>query len=498
MHSALIAPTPDPVPWVTAQMTRAGVFDTTTSDARRVKGALDVLTRSVSALQDEGTPYRVVLDKAVATAGTDNRNRLVQVGSKPLYDTSLTTGQQAAVLLGLVLHEVGHIRYARDYPAALRRYGIEQTGAVGAISNLAADHHNEAEAMRLFPGLAHAVEVTMWWVSRSIGDPVIDLSADISHRVNAAIAATRYPWRVDWDASPDLREWADWWTEWAGRAEREGKPKQHADLVAEAMAKVRDLPDPEPEPEPADDGDDETPTTDPDDTDDDPQDGPTGDDDGPEGDDGDGDDGDDTDDGDDDTGSESGDDEGTDEGDPEDGTDDGTDGDDDGDPKGEGDDDGDDADDGDDPTDDTGTGDAPDWSDDPTDTDDGDPSDGAEGDPDDGDDDGPTDSTGDGDDGEPGDGQDKAGDPDSDTGATGTPTDIDRLNEDGDDIEEACAAKAARDDGEDDFLQGQVESILASERLAQGVRRYHHSSSKYDTAGRTTVIARKARRGFTF
>lgn len=493
MHTNLINVPPDPIPWVTDQMARAGVFSHA-DDAQRMKAALDVLTRNVSALHDDEGQYRVALSK-MATAATNVRERIVQIGSKPLNDDTLTDGQKAAVLMGLVLHEVGHIRWSRNYSAALKKYGTERTGAVAAISNLTADHHNEYAAMDLFPGLAYAVEVTMWWVSRTMPAGEIDLTS-VGGRCNAAIAVTRYPWLHDWDTEP---EWRDWWTDWAGRAEKQGKPKQHVDLVNEAMAKVRDLPEEpgdEPGEEPGEDptGGDPSPGGEPGEPDDDDPDGDP----------------------------EEGDDEGDDET-PTQPTDDGdepTDDDEPGDdPTGSGDDDGDDADDDGDDTedgdgDDDGKGEAPappsEDGDDADDGDDGDPSDETgDGDPgdeptdDDGDDaDDPTDE---------GEGTDAAKPQDDETGTTGE-TDKDPTDESGDDIDEPCASKAARDD-DDDEMQQAIDGLLAKERLAAGARRYHHSTSKYGKGaidkygdlipnsksdGRLTVIARKRGKGFTF
>jgi hypothetical protein len=254
--AALIVPPPappdDPIPWFTERLRRAGGFAPIGADGSRVRrdgdsiaAVLTVLTQAVAALHDDDHPYRVVFNKASASAGTDLEGKMVEVGSKPLSDPALTDGQMAAVMAGLVLHEVGHICYSRQYTGSVNRAfgGAENvTGAIRTLSNLAADCHDEAAAMALFPGLAPAIAVTLWWVSgkgeaeRRLCSEALQRSA--VDRVNLAIAATRYPWQVEWDTVEAL-EWLDWWTDWARRAHDAGEPKEHAAMVVEAIAKVR-------------------------------------------------------------------------------------------------------------------------------------------------------------------------------------------------------------------------------------------------------------------
>lgn len=442
MHLQPQPPSADPLPWVTAQMRRGRVFDRRLSDATRMRAALDVLTRNVSALHDDH-PYRVVLSKSLSTAGTAYRERLVIVGSKPLYDDDLTEGQQAAVVMGLVLHEVGHVRWGREYDDALERSPVGNSKVVGSISNLAADMHNERAAMDLFPGLAHAVEVAMWWVDKQQPRMDIDLTT-VAGRCNAALAAARYPWTVDWSGHPD---WLATWTDWARRAEQSGSPKQHVAIVSEALDIIRDLPDPEPqaqqddpdgEPEPGDDGDS-----------DDTGDGDTG-----HGDD-DGDDADDTD------GDGSGPADGEDADDAEDG--------DDGQPGGEpGNEPGDEQD-----GDGAGEGAGDDDSDEPGEP--GEPGEGDDGDADDG--------TG----GEPtGDGEP------SEQGGTGGMSG-DPYDEDSDDVRDACATHTAHDE-RDEQVQDAIDGILLSERTSGTTYTYRHNTSVY--SHRKVVVAKKTASGY--
>jgi hypothetical protein len=162
-----------------------------------------------------------------------------------MNDGDLTDGQKAAVMAGLALHEIGHIRYARQYSAAVTRlFGAGNvTGAIRTLSNLAADLHDERKACEVFPGLAPAVAVTLWWVGNKGALDGRDVSTMITksaaERVNAAIVATRYPWVVSWD-SPTATEWFDWWDEWATRAAQAEKPKDHALIVQEAIEKIRE------------------------------------------------------------------------------------------------------------------------------------------------------------------------------------------------------------------------------------------------------------------
>lgn len=275
-----IQPTDDPLPWITSVMRKQGVFIThiereqygdweqvtdqfgspvwrrPSRETRRMTGAaasglLTVLTQAVSALHDDAKAYTVVLSASAATAGTLLEKKVVQVGSKPMNDETLTDGQKAAVMAGLALHEVGHIRYARQNGAAVTRlFGADKvTGAIRTISNLAADMHDEALACEVFPGLAPAVAVTLWWVGNKgqLDGRDVDemLVTSAIARVNAAILATRYPWQVEWDTTA-AKDWLDWWTEWGERATKVERPKEHAEIVQEGIEKIRDF---EPEPQ---------------------------------------------------------------------------------------------------------------------------------------------------------------------------------------------------------------------------------------------------------
>jgi hypothetical protein len=273
----MYTPTANPLPWVTDRLRRAGAFDKVTEDVEgdwvrddstgkwvrpktsrtRVSNdaavaTLDILTQTVSALHDDAKTYAVVLSKTAATAGTLLERKVVEVGSKPMSDDTLTDGQKAAIMAGLALHEVGHIRYGRMWAGAVkRRFPEGVTGAISALSNLAADVHDEAHVMNDFPGLAPAIDVTLWYVGGK--DEVKPRSAtqglneSAQQRVNLAIAAVRYDWTVAWDSN-SAREWLDWWRDWATRAYAADAPKQHAEVVAEAIAKVRAF-DPDPKPE---------------------------------------------------------------------------------------------------------------------------------------------------------------------------------------------------------------------------------------------------------
>ena len=445
MHTQTIQPTADPLPWVTAQMDRGRVFDKRLVDATRMRAALDVLTANVAALHDSH-PYRVVLSKALSTAGTAYAERLVLVGSKPLYDDDLTNGQQAAVVMGLVLHEVGHVRWASEYDAALAASPVGNSKLVGSVSNLAADMHNERAAMDLFPGLAHAVEVAMWWVDKHQPDVTLDLTT-VAGRANAALAACRYPWRMPADTPP---EWLATWADWAERAEQAGEPDEHVAIVTEALGIIRDIPETPTPPDPED------PTE--------PPEGPTGPSDDEDPDEDPDDEGGDTEGGDDPTDTEDGDDE---------------------------------------PDDQPGGGNDPDDGDDGDDTDDGDDDggsdggdDGDDGDSDEGGDPAPGDEDGDdGDDGsdggESGDDGQTSEDPTGSTG--GGDEDADPYDEDSDDIQDACSNHAAHGE-RDERIQSDIERTMLSERTSGTTYIYRHSTSYYDE--RKVVVARKTSRGF--
>jgi hypothetical protein len=273
-------PTADPLPWLTSVMSARGVFITMTTweqygdweydedegiwrrpkrQITRLTGVaaaalLEVLTDAVSALHDDDKTYAVVLNAKNASASTTLERRLVEVGTKPLHDETLTHGQRAAVLGALALHEVGHIVFSREYAAAITRlFGRENvTGAIRGLSNLAADLHDEAAIVSKFPGLGEAIPVLNWWLGGGVNTttaPATEvLVRSAADRVNLAIAACMYPWTVDWD-SAEAVEWLDWWTDWAKRARAAGQPKVHAEVVKEAIEKVREANAPTSRPE---------------------------------------------------------------------------------------------------------------------------------------------------------------------------------------------------------------------------------------------------------
>jgi hypothetical protein len=211
-----------------------------------VVALLDILTETVSALHDDAKPYRVILSERSASAATALEAKLVEIGSKPWRDDDLTEGQRAAVMAGLALHEVGHIRFSQQYTRALNaQFGTQNiTNAIRTLSNLAADCHDELAARRLFPGLSDAIRPVLWWCGdkgmRRFDAYEADemLTRSIADRVNLAIAAVRYPWQVDW-SSPDGQTWMTWWTAWGKRAQSYVRPKDHAAIVQEAIDYVR-------------------------------------------------------------------------------------------------------------------------------------------------------------------------------------------------------------------------------------------------------------------
>ena len=243
-------PADDPVPWVTERMRKAGAFAKPDPlglfPAHAVVALLDILTETVSALHDDAKPYRVILSQHSASAATALNAKLVEIGSKPWRDRDLTDGQKAAIMVGLALHEVGHIRFAQNNTRALNaQFGSANvTPAIMTLSNLASDHHDERAARDLFPGLSDAIRPVMWWVGdkgmRSYDWRDVDakLNESIAERVNLAIAATRYPWQCEW-TSGDGRTWLAWWADWAKRATLTRRPKDHALIVQEAIDKVR-------------------------------------------------------------------------------------------------------------------------------------------------------------------------------------------------------------------------------------------------------------------
>lgn len=239
-RTAAPIPTPskDPVPWVTTRLRGTGIAG---GPANRMDGEtaarlLDVLTSSVAALQDDTHPYRVVLSSG-GTAATDLANRIVQVSAEAMFDVDLTPGQRASILMGLVLHEVGHIRYHRDtLPLVQATFG-QPTRALSSISNIAADLHDERLAKQAFPGAADCVGVTLWYVGGKGQKARRSLDAALTTyagRINALVGITRYPFNVVVD-TPAAERFARWARAWARRCERSHTAAAHVARIREAL-----------------------------------------------------------------------------------------------------------------------------------------------------------------------------------------------------------------------------------------------------------------------
>lgn len=84
--TAIPTPSKNPVPWITTDLREAGLLrDVTGIDGERAARLLQILTTAVSALHDDGHPYRVVLH-STGTAATDLQNRIVQVSTSAMVD----------------------------------------------------------------------------------------------------------------------------------------------------------------------------------------------------------------------------------------------------------------------------------------------------------------------------------------------------------------------------------------------------------------------------
>jgi hypothetical protein len=259
-------PSADPVPWVTRKYTRPGAlpFDPTATDGgeewtHTAKVLTDVVATMVTGWHDDVVPYRVRFGKH-RTGSTDLTAKDVLLGTRPLTAKGLTIGQRAAILTGLVYHEVGHIRYSRPFAQAFadawRPFHPERDIA-HLVANYGDDVVIERKMARDLPGFAPCLPVLAWWMGQeqreAAADPRVLDPTTLKGRTNIMLAAIRFPWLVDWDAR-GWRTEGTWWTDWVERHALASDGVAYVASVADALDHLKaDLPVQPPEPK-GDDG----------------------------------------------------------------------------------------------------------------------------------------------------------------------------------------------------------------------------------------------------
>lgn len=283
MFPAPKVPEDNPVPWLTDLWKRSGCFGVDSAialqlltdkvaqqGAAAVEGSaafapevltlsaiLDTVKSTVTGLHDTADVYNVVFEK-INTAGTDFHGKSVVVGVKPLMDTGLTEGQRAAIIVGAILHEDGHINDTQPFRAAVQRKWPQthpDFALAHEVSNIGEDNRIEHKQLDRYNGLRDALATAMWYFAKNQAEGLLaqgftmPVTVDLATprgRKNALLLAVRYPWQGDWS---NAQEALDFLLPWRDSMVNCVTPKEHVRLTGEAVDWIRSAPQPNEQPE---------------------------------------------------------------------------------------------------------------------------------------------------------------------------------------------------------------------------------------------------------
>ena len=184
----------------------------------RLEHAARVVQTFVDALSGENSNYSVGISATASTAATNLKDRTVVLPAKVILDESLSDMEAASLMVGYVMHEIGHIRHDDDLDQRLRSDADPVvTNALDRFNSLSVilrENRVEAGATRAFPGYGGVFQPLLRWVSRETADG----SKPPQDALGFAIAATRYPFRFDWSDPKHAAE-AAWWVGWRDRSQ---------------------------------------------------------------------------------------------------------------------------------------------------------------------------------------------------------------------------------------------------------------------------------------
>ena len=166
----------------------------------------------VDALAGSAEGFTVGIDAHAQTASTDFNAKSVKLPASVILDPTIDEDDAAALMVGFVAHEIGHIRHDSNLYAALKN----DSGA-GFLHQSAANLLRESRVERgfteAFPGFGDLFGPMLRFVSREVPDGSTPPMADLER---FALAATRYPFRFDW-SNPVAADERDWWQSWVAR-----------------------------------------------------------------------------------------------------------------------------------------------------------------------------------------------------------------------------------------------------------------------------------------
>lgn len=261
-------PGQNPLPWLTDVWNSGGCFATPVGLALSANGGkvireagafspevealtamIDTVRSTVAGLSDDPTHVYNVEFVGDGIGATSWERRLVSIGSKALTSGE-SQGRVAAIMSGIALHEVMHIRISQTHNKGLERvYGKadptnEAYLKAHSVGNTIDDVFGESIAAKEFPGLAPAIDVAMWFVwenekreftAKGGVLPSIPSFGDPKERAHMFLTGMRYPWAVDWSTAEAeytmIREWHN-----RALALKVGDNRDYLALVADVLA----------------------------------------------------------------------------------------------------------------------------------------------------------------------------------------------------------------------------------------------------------------------
>jgi hypothetical protein len=220
-------------------------------DLEDIAEVLEATQRVVDTLTPPWGGRYIVALKDATTAVTDFQAKTIVITAKPIYDSTLTQGQCAEVLVGLTAHEIGHTIFdGLDWALAVRDRNPHP--AYSRLSNLLADHRLEARMATRFPMIGPSFGIMLRWVAKfyKYGEAKAVRATPTMKgpaRFDFAVAAVRYPWGVKWSADAATRAERRRWREWADEYTQGDTLEEHLAGLDVAFAWLMDPATPEPE-----------------------------------------------------------------------------------------------------------------------------------------------------------------------------------------------------------------------------------------------------------
>lgn len=214
--------------------------------------ALKAVQTIVAALASPtGGRYTAVFDDSASQMGQRyERQRLIKITPKPLFDDDLRMVEACTILTGLATHEIAHTHLS-DLTHAVLNDHFPGSQTARTIGNLLDDVRGDAFLRRRFPGVAFAIRPTAAYVAKVSGaadaPPMRYVQTlPVAAQLGFGINSVRYAGSFRWVGDALTREMRAAWQEWALAHSR---AETGEEVLAAIVAGIALIHEPEPEPE---------------------------------------------------------------------------------------------------------------------------------------------------------------------------------------------------------------------------------------------------------